>query len=143
MATYTLDQYQKKWRVMAAQLKKAGAKSTQAAAMFMRNTARGMAPMKSGDLRNGINAVPKENQIWEVSSSVPKGFPYHLWVNGSAPYNIIHPWWAHGNGVRYGDGSHINTGSYRYWSNALGQTTKVFGNISRQNVRNVLRGRII
>lgn len=161
MGTYTVDQYQRKWRMVAKQLKKAAEKSTRDAALFMRNTARGMAPIGVGKLRQGINANPKTNQEWEVSSIVPGNFPYNMWVNQQAPYRTLHfkqkgGWippsrsktggWVRAfppnTNVLYGDGSHINTGSPRFWHLATIRTVDVFGKLARKNVQKALQVRL-
>ena len=140
MGTYTLNNYQAVWKQRAAELRKAARKSTQTAAMFMRKTARGMAPRKTGKLMKGIRADPKGDAIWEVSSSVEKDFPYNLWVNRTPPYSRIHPWWNDFQSTTYGDGhSHINTGVPGYWNLAKGQTIRFFGRIARENVRKIFK----
>ena len=162
MGTYNLDQYQKVWRARAKELKRAAKKTTSTSAMFMRNTARGFAPIKTTKLRQGINARPStsggNSNAWEVSSIVPGAFPYNLWVNKSAGYKTLtfksKGGWippsksTTGNWVRvfapntsvvYGDGSHINTGTPGYWTQAKIQTSRFFGNLARKNVRNVFR----
>lgn len=139
MATYTIDQYQRKMRGMAKQLQKAAKKSARDAAQFMANTARGMAPIKSGELRQGIVAKPIKDAEYEVSSTVPKDFPYNLWINQTAPYRTIHPWWNARQSTVYGDGSHINTGTPRFWHLATLRTYNLFGKIARKNIQKALR----
>ena len=161
MATYTLDQYQRKMRGMAKEIKRAARTSTQAAARFMETTAKGMAPFNRGNLREGIHAIPIKDAEWEVSSVVPDEFPYHFWVNASPirsiPFGAKGGWippsksrtgrWARAfppfATVTYGDGSHTNTGSYGYWSNALGQTSRWFGRAAREDIGKALRVRVI
>jgi len=140
MATYTLDQYQKVWRARARELKRASNRSASTAAMFMRNTARGFAPMKSGRLRQGIIATPLKDQEWQVSSGVSFSFPYHLWVNKTPPYKSPKMWWNGFHPTVYGDGTHRITGTPGYWTQAKIQTTRFFGNIARENVRKVFSG---
>lgn len=162
MATYTPDQYQRKMRAMAKELTKAARKSAHDAAMFMVRTAKGMAPIKSGALREGIRSDPVTGSEYEVSCTVPDEFPYPFWVNRTAPYRTLHfgakGGWipAHksfsGRSVRvfppnsnivYGDGSHRNTGTPRFWYLATLRTYDLFGRITRLNVQKALRVRVI
>ena len=142
MATFTIDQYQKRMRNLAKNLRKAAKKSTNATAQFMVATARGLAPAKTGNLRRGIQAKPIKGAEWQVSSSVPKGFPYHFWVNQTAPLRTIHPWWNRYQATRYGDGTHNITGSPRYWHFATLRTVNLFGRITRKNIQKVLKVRV-
>ncbi len=143
MPTYTPDQYQKRMRNLAKNLLKAAKKSTNAAAQFMVATARGMAPAKTGNLRRGIQPKSISGAEWQVISTVPKGFPYHFWVNQTAPMRTIHPWWNRYAGTVYGDGTHNITGSPRYWHLATLRTFGVFGRITRKNIQKVLKVRVI
>lgn len=142
MATYTPDQFQRKMRNMAKQLRKAAKKSTNAAAQFMVATARGMAPRKTGNLRRGIRAKAIKGAEFQVSSRVEKDFPYHFWINQSAPLRTIHPWWNRYQSTVYGDGTHSITGTPRYWHFATLRTLAVFGKITRKNIQKVLKARL-
>jgi len=142
MATYTMDGYQKKMRMMASQLRRASRNSTTNAAMFMLRTAQGMAPFKTGDLRAGIKARHIKDSEWEVSSSVPKAFPYNLWVNQNAPYRTIKAVWNARQPTVYGDGTHTVTGTPRYWHFATIRTVAIFGSIVRKNIGKMLKVRI-
>jgi len=142
MGTYTLDAYQKKMRGMARQLRNAAKKSSRDAAQFMSRTAKGMAGYKKGGLRDGIISKPIKGAEYQVSSSVPGNFPYNLWVNQTAPYRTIHPWWSKAGAV-YGDGTHRNTGTARFWHLATLRTQKLFGSVTRKNVQKILRVRLI
>lgn len=143
MATYTPDAYQKLWRRRAVQLKKAAKKSSRDAAMFMTRTARGMAPSKSGNLRLGISEpISIGNNAYEVMSTVPGDFPYNLWVNQNAPYRSIEMKWNGFHPTVYGDGTHRQTGTARYWHFATLRTYNLFGKITRKNIQNVLKVRV-
>ncbi len=143
MPTYTPDQYQKRMRNLAKNLRKAAKKSTNAAAQFMVATARSMAPAKTGNLRRGIIAKPIKGAEFQVSSSVPKGFPYHFWVNQTAPLRTIHPWWNRYASTVYGDGSHNITGTPRYWHFATLRTVNLYPRITRKNIQKLLQVRVI
>lgn len=138
MATYKISDAQKVWRKRAKELKNAAEKSARDAAMFMRNTARGMAPHKTGDLMKGINARPIENGQWEVTSTVNKDFPYQLWVNQTAPFRTVKMVWNNRLPVVYGDGSHTNTGTPRYFYLATLRTQKLFGKVFKRRFGNVV-----
>ncbi len=140
MPTFTLSQYQREWRNRASRLRKVAKKSTNAAAQFMVATARGMAPSKTGALRKGIVAKPIKDAEWEVSSSVQKSFPYNLWVNQSAPFRRIHPWWNEFRATTYGDGTHRITGSPRFWHFSTLRTQKLFGRVARKNFQSIFKG---
>lgn len=142
MATYTIDQYQKKMRNMAKNLRKAAKKSSNAAAQFMVATARGMAPAKTGNLRRGIQAKPIKGTEWQVMSTVPKAFPYQFWVNQTAPHRTKLMWWNRYAPTVYGDGSHNITGTPRFWHFATLRTVNLFGRVTRKNVQKVLKVRV-
>lgn len=143
MATYTLDQYQRVWRKRAVELRKAAKKSSRDAASFMVATAKGMSPLKTGALRTGIISKPIKDAEYEVSSSVAKEFPYNLWVNQTAPFRTINAVWNGRNPTVYGDGTHRITGTPRFWHFATLRTYALFSRITRKNIQNVLKVRII
>ena len=143
MATYTPDQYQKKMRNIAKNLRKVAKKSSNAASQFMVATARSMAPAKTGNLRRGIIAKPIKGAEFQVTSSVPKAFPYHFWVNQTAPFRTIPMWWNRYQATRYGDGTHTITGTPRYWHFATLRTVNLFGRLTRKNVQKILKVRVI
>ncbi len=143
MGTFTIDQYQRKMRNLAKNIRKAAKKSTNAAAQFMVATARGLAPAKTGDLRRGIQAKLIKGAEFQVTSTVSQGFPHHLWINQNAPFRTIHPWWNRYQSTVYGDGTHNITGSPRYWHFATLRTVSLFGRLSRKNIQKVLKVRVI
>lgn len=143
MATYTIDQYQRKMRNLAKNIRKAAKTSTNATAQFMVTTARGLAPAKTGALRRNIIAKSIKGAEFQVTSIVPKTFPYHFWINQTAPMRTIHPWWNRYQPTAYGDGTHTITGSPRYWHFATLRTIKLFGRITRKNIQKTLKVRLI
>ena len=138
MATYTLQQAPKVWKNRVKTLQVKNARDARAAARYLRMTAISLAPRKTGALIQGILWKKLGDTEYEVASSVPGPFPYNLWVNQTAPFRTIHPWWAHGQSVVYGDGSHRNTGTPRYWYLATIRTWSMFAIKTREGVREAL-----
>lgn len=139
MATYTPDQYQKVWRSRATRLRKSGNNTARDAAMYMEASAKGMAPIKSGDLRAGITSKKLKSGQYEVSSKVPGNFPYNFWINQTAPFRTIRAVWNNSSPTVYGDGSHINTGTPRFWHFATIRTRDMFKRLAVKNTRKVFK----
>jgi len=143
MAKYTPDQYQLRLRRLARDIKRGGSRTAEASAKYMESTAKGVAPRKKGDLREGIVARPKgKGARWEVTSSVKGPFPYQFWVNNQAPYRTLGMVWNQRRGTVYGDGSHTVTGTPGYWSYAFRRTALFAKRVGRKNMQKALRVRI-
>ena len=139
MATYTISQYQRVWRKRASAIRKSGERTSNDAAMFMKATATGMAPSKTGKLRRGITKRKQKEGSYIVSSVVPGDFPYNLWVNQMAPFRTIKSVWNGRQPTVYGDGSHRITGTPRFWHFATLRTRNMFPKLAKKNFDNALR----
>lgn len=142
MATYTLDQYQKLWRQRAAKLRRKSEVTARDAALHMEAAAKGMAPEKTGALRAGITHEKIKPGQYEVSSSVPGGFPYQFWINQTAPFRSLKMIWNSRQPTVYGDGTHFNTGTPRYWHFATLRTKEMFAKTALKNTRSVFKSAI-
>ena len=148
--------YLKVWNKRKKQIKNMGKKTAFQAAVFMKNESRLLAPHKSGDLKRGIS-YRKVNQGYIVDSTVPKAFPYNLYVNGDIvmmKYKRPHPMYgiAKGDVISYGllDPSSNRpgaakwhwTGKRMYWDTSINKTRKMFTNLAIKNTRVAMRAKI-
>jgi hypothetical protein len=98
-----------------------------------------MSPNKSGALRRGILREKIESGQYQVSSSVPGPFPYQMWINQTAPFRSVKVVWNGRKPTVYGDGSHVNTGTPRFWHFATLRTREMFAKLGLKNTRKVFR----
>ncbi len=84
--------------------------------------AKRLAPQKSGALKKGIRFRLFQNKM-ELISSVPKSFPYHLWVNRNIPtIRPRQPYFRSGQGkIAYGQSGVVSPiGNAIRWSGTPG-----------------------
>lgn len=134
--TSNLESFRKNIRTREKNLEKAGIKSHRDAARLMSLRAKELAPKKSGALIMNITARYGKNSSM-VRSSVPKSFPYNLWVNVSPSFEKI---MLAGKLRTYASTRH--TGVPRYFDIAVTEIASRFPRIVRENVRYALGSNI-
>jgi hypothetical protein len=142
-----LAEYRKKKSADIANLRKGKINTHRKAAQLMMLEAKRMAPKRSGALIAGIRARYYANSS-RVTSTVPKDFPYNLWVNETPPFTKIKLIWRYlprgvvpGTPMAYRE-MPGRTGVPGYFDLAAELVAKRYKSIALESVRGALKARI-
>jgi len=145
MAIYrTPAEMQRALSKKADALRKTVIRTPSKAATFLQATAIKLAGVKSGETIRGIKKTKGKKGYIVVSRVSPKGtkgFRQNLWMNRTAPHRSISVRWAKPKGKKivYGDGSHMITGTPRFFHIATLRAWDKFKELARMNTRKALR----
>ena len=128
----------------ANEMRKNKIRTPSKAASFLQATAIKLAAVKSGETIRGIKKSKAKKGYMVVSRVSPKGtkrFRQNLWMNRTAPHRSVAMRWARPKGKKivYGDGSHMITGTSRFFHIATLRAWGKFKNLARMNTRKALR----
>lgn len=155
MRIRNIDKYRAGMNARIKKVKEASILTHREAASLMAVQAKKLAPRKGGALLAGIRVRHGKTKS-TVSSTVDKNFPYHFWVNRTAPY-ITLTWpkgaftkrggkslsIAPGTTARYGETPNWNwTGTKGYFDLARDHVVKKYNLIAKKHLNNVWRVRV-
>lgn len=135
---FNLTQYRNVLNKRKNRLKREGVRTSNQAAELIKTIAKRLAPRKSGETIRGIRKRKRGNK-WIVESWVPGSFKQNLWANRTVPFNRPKVIWNQRRPTRYGDGSHITTGTPGFFNIAVKQVRKKFGRLARKNTQKALK----
>ena len=145
MAIYrTPAEMQRAYAKKANALRRVAIKTPSKTATFLQATAIKLAGVKTGETIRGIKKTKGKKGYQVVSRVSPKGtkgFRQNLWMNRTAPHRSVAVRWAKPKGKKivYGDGSHMITGTPRFFHIATLRAWGKFKNLARMNTRKALR----
>ncbi len=138
----SLDSYRANIAARLIALKQGGMISSMASAEFLKLNAKRLAPKKSGQTIRGIRKRRRKTG-YIVESTVNGSFKQNMWANQSAPFRRPRMRWNMDRPTLYGDGSHMTTGTPRFFHFATLRSRKVLLNTTRKNTLKALRLKVV
>jgi len=136
MATFTLEQYRKVWNTRLRTLNKNFKTTPNAGAKILAANARRLAPRRTGAL---LQSIKQRKNTVTVGGLRNQGFPYVMWIEQRAPYRSVRMRWNEGKPTIYGDGSHVRTGTPRFFHFATLRARKKFPLMVRKAFRDSMK----
>lgn len=119
-------------------IQKSGIKTQNDAANLMMVNAKRLAPHDTGELIQGIQKRSTKNGV-RVISTVPGSFKQNLWTNQKAPFRRPRMYWNDYEPTVYGDGTHQNTGTPRWFDRAAQIVQKKYPSFAVRNTKDALK----